>query len=331
MNEPRRTSGSQISAPVEVLDGGTGTELEARGVVMDTHAWSAPANLIAPDLVRAVHEDYVRAGADILITNTYAAARPPLTAAGLAGEVATVNRNAVRAARAAREVGGGRRVRIAGSLSHVQMGHSPYEWPTSETGLRDIYREQAMLLAEGGVEVLVLEMVTSLKWALPALEAALETGLPVWIGFSFARSETSGELAPRGGDPSTLGELVSSLATPEVAALFVMHTEVEDVPEALEIVFWASSLPVGVYPNVGRFESPNWVLGGMLPEELALAARSWLLHGVSMIGGCCGTTPSHVRALTELARSWQGGLSHSGVEVESNSPGIPLSSRIKSA
>src|SRR5262245_41640106 len=84
-----------------VLDGGMGTELQLRGVPMDSSAWSAVANVDHYAVVRAVHEDYVRAGADVLIANTYAAARPPLAAAGLGHAVAAINERAVHAALAA--------------------------------------------------------------------------------------------------------------------------------------------------------------------------------------------------------------------------------------
>ena len=92
---------------VVILDGATGTELERRGVPMDGQAWSATANLTHPDVVRSVHEDYIRAGADVIITNTFATARSLLDAAGLGERVVEVNRRAVELAREARDQAAG--------------------------------------------------------------------------------------------------------------------------------------------------------------------------------------------------------------------------------
>src|SRR6516225_9817832 len=98
MHHERVSAGS-----VTVIDGGMGTELEARGVRMDGAAWSAAANLERPDVVKSAHEDYLRAGAEVIITNTYSAGRWPLEPAGFGDRVEEVNRNAVRAALDARE------------------------------------------------------------------------------------------------------------------------------------------------------------------------------------------------------------------------------------
>jgi hypothetical protein len=102
---------------VVVLDGGMGTELQARGVPMDDEAWSGVANLTHDHIVQEIHEDYIRAGADVIIANTYAAARLPLERAGYGDRVVEANRRAVRAAREARDRVADRPVAIAGSMS----------------------------------------------------------------------------------------------------------------------------------------------------------------------------------------------------------------------
>ena len=110
-------SGRLADGDLVIIDGGTGSQLQAEGVPMDDVAWSARANLEQPDVVQRVHEEYIRAGAEVIIANTYAASRAALEPAGLGGLVAEANRAAVRAALRAREVAGTRPVAVAGSMS----------------------------------------------------------------------------------------------------------------------------------------------------------------------------------------------------------------------
>jgi hypothetical protein len=163
-----------------VLDGAMGTELESRGVPMDDDAWRGLANLTQPELVRAIHEDHIRAGADV-ITNTFMSGLGPMQRAGASESFTEGIDNAVRAARQAVQAVAERPVAIAGSI-----GTTPWGAPQagSAAGLRDGYARQVALLTEGGVDVIALEMVTDVRLAVPALEAALASGLPVWLGMS---------------------------------------------------------------------------------------------------------------------------------------------------
>src|SRR4051812_27576723 len=212
-----------------VLDGGTGSEIEARGVPMDGEAWSALANLSHPDVVRGVHEDFIRAGAQVVIANTFAA--------GLAGDrFEEVNRAGVRLAQ---EAVGGRHVAVAGSLS-LMVPPDRYE---------TTYRAQARVLAEAGVDLLALEMMSSLDHALPALAAAGETGLPVWLGVSCGAPGDHGRpVTVRGADlAGFLDELLGS--GPPPAAVLVMHTDLDDSAAALDVVAERFAGPLGCYPH----------------------------------------------------------------------------------
>ena len=173
---------------VVILDGATGTELERRGVPMDGQAWSATANLTHPDVVRSVHEDYIRAGADVIITNTFATARSLLDAAGLGERVVEVNRRAVELAREARDRAAGRRdVWVAGSMSTMAPGAEPARRP-SVADMSAMLGEQADILARAGADLLVLEMMRDVDYGAGAVDAARATGLPVWVGFSCRRA-----------------------------------------------------------------------------------------------------------------------------------------------
>lgn len=285
---------------VVVIDGGMGTELQARGVPMDGDAWCALANLEHLDTVREVHEDYIRAGADVIITNTYAAARLPLSLAGYADRVGEANRRAVEAAQAARERAADRPVAIAGSMSLAAATDIMFRGrpERDQARLRDDYREQASALAEAGVDLFALEMIGSAWYGSLALEAAAETGLPVWLGVS-VYAPTAGKLPPVGEPDGDLADLLDVLLGPRVAAVTVMHTAVAVVDAALDVIEARWSGPTGVYPHVGSWSPPNWQFAEIEPAAFAACARAWVERGVQMVGGCCGIRPAHIRAVAD--------------------------------
>lgn len=183
---------------VVVLDGAVSTELQRRGVPADPTAWFGSANLGYLDAVQALHEDYIRAGAEVIIANTHSTSRAALEPAGLGDRVAEINRKAVEAALRARDAAAGRPVAVAGSISSfipAAMGSEDH------TDLRDLatFREQATILADAGVDLLALEMMDSASYGLAAVQAACETGLPVWLGMSPIRFE-SGSLGTYSAD-----------------------------------------------------------------------------------------------------------------------------------
>ena len=161
-----------------ILDGATGTELERRGVPMDDAAWCAAALVTHPETVREVHEDYVRAGADVIITNTFPTSRHVLEPAGLGDRLRELNVQAVELAKQARENAAERLVSIAGSISTFSAHHDNTLQPP-EAQARANYREQAEVLAEAGVDLIALEMLRDIEQATYAVDAAATTGLPV--------------------------------------------------------------------------------------------------------------------------------------------------------
>jgi len=279
---------------VVVIDGGMGTELEARGARMDHEAWSALANLEEPGLVRAIHEDYIRAGADLVIANTFPANRAALAAAGVGDRVEEVNRAAVTAAMEARE-GAGRPVAVAGSMSlwgpHNRLRAT--EAPPEEH-LLEVYGEQAAILAGAGVDLIVLEMFDA-RWA-AALGPARDTGLPVWLGV-WAEPDRDGRLrAPTGrlfedDLPAVIGD--------GAAAVLVMHSPLDAVAPALETIARHWDGPRGAYPHAGHFERPHWIFKELAADVLADHAAAWVRDGARVAGGCCGTRPEHIRAIRD--------------------------------
>ena len=303
-------SGWLAAGELVVVDGGMGTQLQAEGVPMDEAAWCARANLEQLDVVQRVHEAYIRAGAQVIIANTFAAGRAGLEPAGLGGRVAEANVDAVGAALAAREAAADGPVVVAGSMSSfcpIAMDPSAVGVPLSSPDAEDPrfpsladFREQAGLLAEAGADLIALEMIDGQGYGRAAVQAAAETGLPVWLGVSPARLD-DGSLGtfPELGDDDSLDDLLRALVDPALAAVTVMHADPEVTLDAIGVIRRHYAGPIGVYAETGNWQPPNWVFDGLIPDEYLQQAATWADHGARLIGGCCGTGPGHIRVLAD--------------------------------
>ncbi len=282
---------------VILIDGATGTELERRGVPMHGQVWCAEATLTHPQVLRAVHEDYIRAGAEVIIANTFASARHTLEPAGLGESVAAANRDAMEIARNARDAAADGPVCIAGSISDFTARELDPAWLEPER-LEQTFTEQAELLAEAGAELIALEMMQKPEIALPAVKAALATGLPVWIGVSCRLQRESGRMTLYNYPDRDLSELLETVSDLGAGAFTVMHSKVDDTEAGLRAVREHWSGPMGAYPNAGHFEMPNWQFVDITPPDVLLErALEWVDLGAQLIGGCCGLGVEHVAAL----------------------------------
>jgi S-methylmethionine-dependent homocysteine/selenocysteine methylase len=294
-----RLNARLIAGEVVVIDGATGTELEARGVPMDDAAWCGVANLDYQDVVRDVHADYIRAGAAVVIANTFSTDRLRLGDAGIADRVEEANRNAVAAALEARALVGRLDVVVAASMSRAAaFGIDGVAQRVNRATLLDVYTQQANILAQAGADLIALEMISAPDHGEVALQAARSVGLPVWLGLSAERAP-DGRIAAWQAPERPFDALVQALAAPDLGAILVMHTDVADVDDALESAFPHWSGPVGVYPHVGSFAAPSWQFDpSFTPADLVDHARRWVERGVRIVGGCCGLGPAFVEALS---------------------------------
>jgi len=274
-----------------VLDGGTGSELRRRGVPLDAVAWSALAPLTHYDLLRAIHADYIAAGADVVTTSTFATTRFVLEAAGHGRDFAVVNARAVAAAREARDESG-REVAIAGSISCLPPGFDVHAYPDERTESA-AYRELAETLANAGADLLLLEMMQETRHAPLACAAARTVGLPVWLGVS-CRVGAGGALVAFDFPLVPLAATLDALLPFAPDTIAVMHSPIAAVAPALQELRARSSTPLGAYPEIGDGSAAT---EAVTPAELATQARAWIEAGARIVGGCCGTTPQHIRAL----------------------------------
>ena len=278
-----------------IIDGGMGTELEKSGVPMDGKVWSARAMLSHPEMVRGVHERYIQAGAEAIITNTFSCARHMLEPGGLGREVRNINLKAVELACEARNTAAKSPVALVGSICEWAHDEHP-TWNSPEVVGRAA-AEQAEILAEAGVDILAVEMCERVELSDAVIEAVISIGLPVWLGVSARRHRDQNHLSAFGYPARDFEELVRAISKFSVDLISVMHTPVSDVPGAIEVVrnYWKG--PVGVYPESGEFMMPNWDFVDVIePSVLAENAVTWAEDGIRLIGGCCGLGPAHIRA-----------------------------------
>jgi S-methylmethionine-dependent homocysteine/selenocysteine methylase len=295
---------------VLLVDGGIGSELRRRGFALDPRAWSAPAALTDYELLRSIHSDYVAAGADVISTNTFAAARFVLEAAELGERMTELVQRSVAAAREARD-GVGRDVVIAGSMSCLPPRFDGHAYPDARAESA-AYRELADRLAIAGVDLIALEMLEDTEHAARACEAARATGLPVWLGVS-CRLSDEGALVAFDFPETPLGRVLDALLPFSPDAINVMHSPPGAVAPAIRAIGARSHGVLGAYPEldggVTGFTTAATAAAGSMPAgahapratlspaELAAFASYWIGAGARIVGGCCGATPSHVRAL----------------------------------
>jgi len=251
-----------------------------------------------------VHEDYLRAGAEILIANSFAASRHVLAAAGLGDRVEELNQRSIELAKeAVVRAALDRPIWIAGSISSFVASGDNRHRPAAAAE-RASYREQAQLLAAAGADLLALEMLRDIDQARVIVEAAGTTGLPILVGFTCRLGEDRKTVLLRGRDEERplLTCIEPVLAAGRCMAVAVMHSDIETTDRALEVVLAHWRGPIACYPECGEWENPDWIFGDLTPEALAEAAEAWVRRGVAIVGGCCGIGPDHIRSLSQRLR-----------------------------
>jgi homocysteine S-methyltransferase len=287
------------SRPI-LADGAMGTVLYARGVFINR--CYDELNLSDPGLILSIHEEYLKAGAEILETNTFGANSFRLARHGLAGKVAEINTAGVNLARQAvahlKEKQGGE-AWVAGSVGPLGVRLEPL----GKTGLdeaRAAFAEQIKALAEAGVDMLILETMPALNEAREALAAARETApeLPVLVMVTVDDESNCLD----GASPSQAAALLTEWGAGAIGVN--CSTGPATVLTAIEAMRAATTLPLAAMPNAGM---PRAVEGRNIylcsPEYMASFARKAIAAGAQFVGGCCGTTPNHIRAMRSAMRA----------------------------
>ena len=277
-----------------LADGAMGTMLYARSASFDENY--DQFNLTHPDLVSAIHREYINAGADLIETNTFGANRFKLESAGLADQVKQINKRAAKLAREEREIAGTSTI-IAGAVGSTMRSLEPYGL-VSRVEIRDAFREQIEALLEGGVDCLIFETFGNIDELEEAITAAREsTDLPIVAMMTFAEDGLT-----VGG--STVRDVVGRLSTHQVdvfgANCSIGPSKLLPVVKSMrrELKERAIDSPLAAMPNAGwPTTSGGRVVYSSTPDYFADFARDAVNAGIRLIGGCCGTTPDHVRAM----------------------------------
>ncbi len=294
-----------------LLDGGVSTEIRRRGVALDKNVWSGLTTKTNPDEVRQVHADYIQAGAQIITANTYSTARHVLESINLGQESKLLNFKSVQLAQQARDEVAQEEVFIAGSMSSMPPLTSHREVAV-DGQIESSYQELAEGLADAGVDLIIAEMMRDIENASIVIKAAVSTGLPVFIGFSAMMAENGVDVRSlrwKNADDTTsahdFGEMVETLKPLGGEAAGIMHTRVEDIGPALEVLRQHWSGPLLAYAETGKLVLPDWRYQEVSsPEDYAAEIEGWIQHyGVQIVGGCCGTGPEHIRVLRQLLDS----------------------------
>lgn len=277
---------------IYVFDGAMGTRLYDKGIYINRSY--DELNLTSPDLVREVHEEYVKAGADIIETNSFGATRHKLQAYGLEGKIREIN---AAAASIAREAAGGKAL-VAGAIGPLGLRIEPFG-PTSFDEAKEIYKEQVAGLLDGGVDLFILETFSELPVIEQAIRAVKElSDLPIVAQMTIQM------------DGKTTFGTTSEVFTTRLDELGVDVIGLNcgvgptHVLSALEKMRDVTEKPLSAQPNAGLprdVQGRQFYMGS--PEYMATFAKRFVQAGAKFVGGCCGTTPTHIKLIADAIRS----------------------------
>ncbi len=283
--------------PAVLLDGAMGTQLEERGMPCTLPLWSTQALLDDPELITQIHEDYAYAGAEILTANTFRTQERTLRKAQRNEGAEPLTQLAValakKAARAAE-----RPVWVAGSVSPLEDCYRPDLVP-DDTSLEEEHTEHIGYLRSAGVDLILIETMNKVCEVDAATHAAAQSGLPFFSSFVCGQSARllSGE---------HLRDAAQVALAHGALGVMVNCLSVHHVSECLEVLrslttYSKDSITkkayFGAYPNLGAPKQGRWT-EPCTPEQFSRHGRIWMSAGARVLGGCCGTTPLHIRALS---------------------------------
>jgi homocysteine S-methyltransferase len=269
-----------------------GTMLYSKGVFISR--CFDELNLSSPELVREVHLDYIKAGADIIETNTFGATRTRLMAHGLSEQLREINAQGARIAREA----AGESAFVAGAIGPLGIRIEPWG-QTSVDEASTIFREQAEALIEGGIDLFILETFSDLNEVQAAIKGVREiSSLPIIAQMSIEEDGNSLEGTP----PEVFAKRLDDCGADVVGLNCSVGPQT--MLDAIERISTVTSKRLSVQPNAGRprnIEGRNIYLCS--PEYMASYARKFVQYGVRVVGGCCGTGPQHIKAIRAAVRS----------------------------
>lgn len=282
-----------------LMDGGLGTEILRRGYNTTLPLWSAEILIKNPQIVKEIHTDYIKAGAQIIITNTFRTTERTLRKKGLSGGATELTLLACRLAREAiAETQPKQDVFVAGSIAPLEDCYSPESTP-DEKSLKIEHLKYARDLKEGGVDFLLLETMITWKELFFALEAAKKVNLPVAISLC-----CNDKLQLLGGEP--LSEIIEKVKVYKPIFIGVNCTSQPIANQVVKYFKSKTALPISVYAQGDGVphKYQGWKFDDQKQLEIYIeSAKEWVKNGAKIIGGCCGTTPLYIQKLSQTLKS----------------------------
>jgi homocysteine S-methyltransferase len=279
-----------------IMDGALGTEILNRGVSTKLPLWSAEALITHPEVVQQIHEDYINAGAEIIVTNTFCTTQRVLDKGRAGKDARDLTLKACELAHAARDKTGARRsVYIAGSVAPLEDCYSPELTPPKQE-LDAEHKALARQLEEGGVDFILIETMITLRETLAALRAAQAVGMPVAVSFC-----CNDKLELLGGEALSKVVPIIEIFDPLFIGVNCVSTDIagQTVKHLREL----TDLPIAVYAQGDGIpdDENGWQFTEDKKRQTYLSsAKQWVSDGTQIIGSCCGSSPSYTKDLKSL-------------------------------
>ncbi len=285
-----------------LLDGAIGTEILRRDVTWADHQLKS-----RPDVVRGIHRDYIRAGAEVVSTNSFQLCRRAMNShfrdeahrkhigpADFESRVPDLLAASVRlAVEARKEAAAPHAVAVAAAVTTLEWCFRPDLAPSEQQAEKE-YEEIFGVMKDAGADLVLLETVNSIAEARAALGVTQRLGIPCWIAFV---CDEQGVLFTG----ETMAQAAAALEPMGVTALLVNCAPPDDITAGIRALGKTSKVPLGGYAHIGRFDPPEWMFTTEYPPaRYREVAGTWKQTGARILGGCCGTTPEHIAALQQL-------------------------------
>lgn len=306
---------------IVILDGANGSELEKRGAQMDRAGWCGPASITHPKILESIHKDYIAAGAEVITTNTFSSARHVLEYSTFKDQTLAINEKAMECALSARNHFPNKKIAIAGSISLSLVAdvidgiNDPAEFRDyMKTDQRSIskfteesiqegsfnynkilknFNEQISIFKKYNIDLIILEMIINPSICKPAIDAALASGMPVWLGLSCGDESEEGNLFAFENSKMKFSETLNNINT-NFDAVLLMHSETKNTTKGLQEIKTKWNGHIGAYPHKGTYVRPNWNFDkNYTPEMYSKDMQGWVNQGVRIIGSCCGMGPEY--------------------------------------
>lgn len=285
---------SRLKRGVIICDGAMGTYLNQKGISYDRSF--DELNLSKPELINQIHREYIDAGAEIIETNTFGANSARLSSYGLEEKVREINIKAVKTARDARDISG-KDILIAGSIGPLGKQLEPYG-KINKDAARDIFREQIESLLEGGIDLFMIETIANLEEMELVVSIIKKTcDLPIVAQMTF----TAEGMTLLGNRPEDVASHLVPLGVDVIGANCSVGPQM--MLEVIQVLYEFGTTYVSAQPNAGlpRLYNGRFVYFSS-PDYLAEYARKFVHAGATIVGGCCGTTPDHIAAISKALK-----------------------------